>query len=716
MAQLKSDAMALTPKEKSWLKLWGPTSKFKLGWSVFLNRSRSEEIERTFEGIAQTRVNLLSQFVDNVWQRLEQTAETMGHGHAGTFSSCLTFLKSTLPESSEIFLVQSAGVITHSTEAKRVSKVFEHPLVIQRALKSAFLYGPYKDKVTSDLGPTTSKFHDQMTVLFCLPIKIEGVPSVLIARIPNDVLSDLIQREAGHIYSDSGDNYLFMVKQGFGDGIKAGTALSRSRFEDDTFYKGDNLKQGVKTPFGMVSVKEHTELEIIFTDPSTGQLHPGIRETIRNGHNIFVKYPGYSDYRHIPVIGKGVTFTLKGSDDVWGMMCEADLEEVYRTRSISFTLMSMYWMCMLLTLVSQFMINQFTSLSPINGLLVSSVLAIALAKTFSYVGPNKISAQLQEMSQVIRQLAEGDGNLTQRMKPSQLPNNEAGILGRWINSFVDNLDRIVADVIYSAKEVTQLTEGMEASNAEASKAAFEVQQAANSSLSQVEHQAVFVDQANHTVTNMRQSMEAAVVGAKKQYHLVRQSTETIRDVVQTSSDAVNALSNQAANVGKFVNEITDITSQTNLLALNAAIEAARAGEYGRGFSVVADEVRALANRTALAAADIGKVVEQIQIETDKAVSYMERGVKDVNDSLARNEAASSDGYHLSHIANEMFAIIEQISNSTQANGDHAIQVAASSLQLDSSINSVRSNADSVRNKANNLSRLVGRFQVTESFS
>ena len=63
-----------------------------------------------------------------------------------------------------------------------------------------------------------------------------------------------------------------------------------------------------------------------------------MQNTINNGENLFVDFPGYSDYRHVPVIGKGVTFQLPGSPDTWGMMCEADLEEVYRVRSIGFSI------------------------------------------------------------------------------------------------------------------------------------------------------------------------------------------------------------------------------------------------------------------------------------------------------------------------------------------------------------------------------------------
>ncbi|RDL46085.1 methyl-accepting chemotaxis protein [Marinomonas piezotolerans] len=713
MAKLQSDSMALTTSEKRWLSIWGANGKLRLGWSCYVNRKAYKDIETTFEGIANTRVKLLQQFTNNVWDRLEQTALSLPSLSADVhLADSLQLLQQSLPEASEFMLIGMDATITYSTVSSRTGKAFEQTRALQRAKRGRFLHGPYRDAVTLDLGPTTSKFHDQMTVMFYLPVEYAGESKLLAARLPNDVISDLIQREAGHIYNESGDNYLFMVESNFDTTIEPGIALSRSRFEDDTFFMGENLKQGVHTPFGVVSIKEHTELEVKFTDPKTGELHPGVRETIKNGQNLYVKYPGYSDYRHIPVIGKGVTFSLSGSDDRWGMMCEGDVEEVYRPRSVGYTLMKMYWLFMILTLAFQCSLNVFVGLSPVISLAVSTGFAFALSLIYSRLGPARLARQLGGMTKVIRQLAEGEGDLTQRMDVNRLPPNEAGNLGRWINSFVDNLDNIVGEVIQSAKEVAILTHKMEASNKEASQAAEAVQLAAADSLSVVQSQSGYVDQANSTVKVMRASMEEAVQGARNQYLLVRQSTEMIRDVVQTSADSVNLLSQKADSVGQFVDEITDITSQTNLLALNAAIEAARAGEYGRGFSVVADEVRALANRTATAAADIGKVVEGIQAETSRAVGFMERGVQDVNNSLDKNEAASNDSDKLSAIAGDMFSIIEQISVSSQQNGDHAHQVAASSDQMGSSVRLVRTNADLVQAKANSLSRLVSLFKVT----
>lgn len=69
-------------------------------------------------------------------------------------------------------------------------------------------------------------------------------------------MSNIIQDEDTHVYKDSEDNYLFMVKTD--RDILPGTAISRSRFEDNTFTKGENLKDGVKTSkWGIVKVDKH---------------------------------------------------------------------------------------------------------------------------------------------------------------------------------------------------------------------------------------------------------------------------------------------------------------------------------------------------------------------------------------------------------------------------------------------------------------------------
>ena len=107
------------------------------------------------------------------------------------------------------------------------------------------------DPRTLNVGASSSSFHDQVTLMFYVPFsRDEGTQQFLCGRVPNDVIGDIIQREAGHIYSESGDNYIFMVDSIHDPQIQPGVALSRSRFEDNTFSHGENLKQGIQN-FGM---------------------------------------------------------------------------------------------------------------------------------------------------------------------------------------------------------------------------------------------------------------------------------------------------------------------------------------------------------------------------------------------------------------------------------------------------------------------------------
>lgn len=329
---------------------------FPLWVSWRLNKQLKTDVEHSFEGIAETRKELLTTWAADYWTHLDRLSDQMSVLLSQTEynSTSTTTVQSQIEalfdrtyaraiDFTEIFFLDAKQTVACSTYGAHVGTAYRADSILQPGLaytkeKSSLrrcLFGPYSDPITLKLGPRSSSFHDKMTLLFMVPVSVNNsLAGTLCGRVPNDVLGDLIQRESGHVYPDSGDNYIFMAKAGLNTQIAPGTALSRSRFEDRTFTHGENLKDGVTTDWGMVSIKEHTELEIIFTDPATGELHPGVANTISNGSNLFVEFPGYSDYRHISVIGKGVTFQLPHCPDKWGMMCEGDLEEVYRIRSI----------------------------------------------------------------------------------------------------------------------------------------------------------------------------------------------------------------------------------------------------------------------------------------------------------------------------------------------------------------------------------------------
>ena len=708
--------MNLSAAEQRWLPWSGPNNKWQLGWSCWLNRNLYPVVEEIFTGVAATRVRLLQQWTDNHWQQLQELSRQLSGADARQWPELLQRRRQQLRDSSELLVVDARGTVLVSTANGRSGKTHATEALqwaLARGLRQPFLHGPYRDPVTLQLGPSVSSFHDAVTLMFYQPWQSgDGRQLCLCARIPNDVIGDLIQREAGHVYPESGDNYLFMVQSSFDPGIQPGTALSRSRFEDSTFSHGENLKQGIHTRWGTVRVKEHTELELRFTDPATGELHPGVRETIAHGSNLFVRYPGYSDYRHIPVIGKGVTFQLPGSPDRWGMMCEGDLEEVYRRRSVSVGLIKTYLLTVLGLLATTTLLQHFSPFGLWPTLALNSLLLLASVWVFASTGPRLVAQRLRTTTRLIRTLAEGEGNLQQRLDTGQLARDETGGMGRWINSFLDSLDGIMGQVKTTTALVQERNEQMLSRTGQAHHTSEEVRTVIGKMLGLVEQQLSDIQEASATAQIMKNAMDEVVQDARRRFEEAQAGTLSIRTVVDTTAQRVQSLDSRMRAIGDIVAMITDITSQTNLLALNAAIEAARAGDAGRGFAVVAGEVRSLASRTAEAASDIQQTVAGLQDETRAAVEFMETGVQEVDQRLRAAEAAGSDNAGLQQAVQRMFDLMNHLSEHSHFYGVSIRQVEAAGAELATVMEELQASAGSVRHASQSLQQLVGRFRVS----
>ncbi len=703
---MKSYDMQLSGAERRWLPWLGRTGKLAMGWSCWLNRSTYPVMEQVFEGIAETRVRLLLSWARSQWAYLAELADALGQDFSLLENDLLQDKLQRSADFSELFVVSPEGLVLASSWPHHCQVGEPDPRALAAGLRQPFLHGPYRDPLTLEIGPSSSRFHDEVTLMFYQPIRRDGqVLGCLCGRVPNDVLGDLIQREAGHVYKDSGDNYLFMVESRFDRSIAPGTALSRSRFEDSTFSLGENLKSGVHTRWGRVQIKRHTELELRFVDPATGELHPGVRETIRKGSNLFVTYPGYSDYRHVPVVGKGLTFQLPGSPDRWGMMCEADLEEVYRRRSLTLGLMRTFFLTLGGWLAACGLLRHYGGPSESTQALLEAALLLPAGLAFAVFGPRRPARRLQEMTDVIRAIAEGGGNLSQRLDSERMANDETGDLGRWINSFIDNLDGTVGAVIAASRTVGQTNEQMLERNQEACANSQSMAGAMGEMLRMVEAQLSEIQQASLTAEEMKRAMDTVIGSA-------RESTQAIRDVVERSAASVQSLDSRMGQIGNIVSLISGVTMQTNLLALNAAIEAARAGEHGRGFSVVAGEIRTLASRTAAAAEDIRHVVEGLQAETRGAVAFMNEGVASVDDKLGDAELGSSANRQLQEAVGQMFELITRLAQHGEHYGNTVRNVDRAAQDMQEILRNLQGSSASVRHNTGRLRQMVGQFTVS----
>ncbi len=133
---------------------------------------------------------------------------------------------------------------------------------------------------------------------------------------------------------------------------------------------------------------------------------------------------------------------------------------------------------------------------------------------------------------------------------------------------------------------------------------------------------------------------------------------------------VAALAVAAEQIGSVTSLISGIATQTKLLSLNATIEAARAGDSGRGFAVVAAEIKLLADETAAATEEIARVIANLQLTSQGAVT----GLTTVVDGLGA----------IGEISSEIAAATEE-QRLTSATITRALQNAATAVEA---INSV----------------------------
>lgn len=704
--------MDLTDKERHWLPLFGTTGKLALSKACWLNKGRKKTLEQTFTSTAETRVHVLKSWVSTQWNFLYDAALNIILQPEHQWQTALQTLLTRNDDFSELFILMADGRIAassyHSHAQHKIDKA-----ILNKGLQAQFLHGPYLDPQTEVIGPSSSNFHDPVTLMYYQPIMVDNkVIACLCGRVPNDVMGDLIQREAGHIYSESGDNYIFMVKSNQDPAITSGTALSRSRFEDNAFSHGENLKSGIHTQWGTVKIKQHTEFEIRFTDPATKQLHPGIRETIKHGENLYVDYPGYSDYRHIPVIGKGVTFQLQGSPDLWGMMCEADLEEVYRHRSLTYTLGKKLITATSLSFIAATSISYLMALTTWQSNLLLAVSLLMGIVSFCSFALKPMTARLQHMVKVIQMLAEGDANLNQRFDTSKFKADESGDMGRWINSFIDRLDNMLGEMIYASTEVKTVSESMLRRCISVDSASKTTTGSIDSMLMLSNSQQDEIASATASAQIMNELMIEVVTKTQQEYTQAVNNTGQIKEIVLASAKSVNDVNGQMKEIEAIVTLITGITEQTNLLALNAAIEAARAGEHGRGFSVVADEVRNLATRTSEAAKHIGNIMSKLSKESEMAVKYMEQGVKNVDqNSLALDSGERS--LKLKTAVEDMFQTMNEIASNSELHGQTAKEAHSTTVTMETSSQQLIQQTTLVKNAVIRLNKLVERFEVSK---
>ena len=350
---------------------------------------------------------------------------------------------------------------------------------------------------------------------------------------------------------------------------------------------------------------------------------------------------------------------------------------------------------------------------------VLAILAIAAAIFVIIVLNASVIRPLDKLVERVNNLTSGDGDLTKRIEINT--KDELGELASHVNTFIENVQRIIKEVKDATDEVASGNNQLAATMEELSTTFdFQAQQISDMVLSMESVKDISHTTSNSLDANMNilESAATQTQAGAEQLNGVQQDMMTIKDETISLEEVIVQLAESSNQIGEILGVINDIANQTNLLALNAAIEAARAGEAGRGFAVVADEVRKLAERTQHATGEIETIITTLQqksnlasVEMTKSVDSVQAGVDNIG---ATNEGFRSAVESVMNLHKEMQAVANSVSNqytTILTVVDNTQVIAAGIEESNVAVSEVNKTVSHLQERTDGLKTLVSRFHV-----
>jgi methyl-accepting chemotaxis protein len=328
---------------------------------------------------------------------------------------------------------------------------------------------------------------------------------------------------------------------------------------------------------------------------------------------------------------------------------------------------------------------------------LGTVLAIVLGTAIAYYTAKSIAQRLQQTVVILKDIAQGEGDLTRRVDDSRT--DELGVLGKCFNTFIGKIEGLVSQIALSTQGVATSSEEL-----------FVVSRQMGLNAEHTSGQATIVGVASgqmtrnlQTVATATEEMTASIREISKNASEAAQIATSAVLKAETANSIMGRLGQSSSEIGGVVKVITSVAQQTKLLALNATIEAARAGAAGKGFAVVANEVKELANETAKATEQITEKIKAIQDDTAEAIE----GLGEISETIARMNNISTT---IASAVEEQTATTNEIARNVNEAAKGGSKVMANIELVEQAAKSTLGGAKDTQAAAGELAKMAAELQ------
>jgi len=325
-----------------------------------------------------------------------------------------------------------------------------------------------------------------------------------------------------------------------------------------------------------------------------------------------------------------------------------------------------------------------------NLIVIFSVISIALVVVLIYVIGGSIVKPVQEVTERMKDISQGEGDLTRSLPESG--QDEVTRLARYFNQYTEKMRQSLLGIRENINSLNQQAELVERSSKNSNQQAQDQNENMLQVAAAMEEMTTQINEVSDNADTAEKSTGSARTNVQNGAAVVDSTVSDIRSLtsdIESVSTVVTELAAQTDSIGAVLDVIRGIAEQTNLLALNAAIEAARAGEQGRGFAVVADEVRTLASRTGQSTDEIQAMIEKLQSNAKAAVDAVKvsqsASTKTVDNAIQANQNLQEADRLMTEISDKSSEIARATEQQAEAATEANMRINALSGAADNSL-------------------------------